>query len=469
MWVRRLHPEDRERVLRQFRDACATGGRFASEYRVLDHQGRVVWWRDEGRVLPGPDGKARFLRGFVLDVTEQRIAEESLRRLRLYDQLTGLPNRMMLLNRLGRALRRVGPHHAAAVAPDPGARPLQGHQQHAGPPQRRHDRARPRGAARATRWATPTASRACAATSSACCCRTPTAPSRARSATASWARSRSRSWCSGCRSRSRPASGSRSRPTTRPRPRGCCGEPTRPCRRRASSAAGRVVAVLARARAARSRAARAARRAAPRAGGQRARGALPAQGRPQDAERRRRRGAAALAALEARLRVARRVRAARGDDRAHPPADALGARPRDRRCALLGARRHGSCPSRSTSPRAACTTAASSTTSRRRCSTHDLRGDRLQIEITESAVMNDTGRARPRCSRASRAAASRCRSTTSAPGYTSLGLPARAARPRAQDRQVVRDRDGRRGRARRTGPRTRRSCARRPTWPTTWA
>jgi diguanylate cyclase (GGDEF)-like protein/PAS domain S-box-containing protein len=104
MWVRRLHPEDRERVLRQFRDACATGGRFASEYRVLDHQGRVVWWRDEGRVLPGPDGKARFLRGFVLDVTEQRIAEESLRRLRLYDQLTGLPNRMMLLNRLGRAL-----------------------------------------------------------------------------------------------------------------------------------------------------------------------------------------------------------------------------------------------------------------------------------------------------------------------------------------------------------------------------
>jgi diguanylate cyclase (GGDEF)-like protein/PAS domain S-box-containing protein len=104
MWVRRLHPEDRERVLRQFRDACTTGGRFASEYRILDYQGRVVWWRDEGRVLPGPDGKARFLRGFVLDVTEQRIAEESLRRLRLYDQLTGLPNRMMLLNRLGRAL-----------------------------------------------------------------------------------------------------------------------------------------------------------------------------------------------------------------------------------------------------------------------------------------------------------------------------------------------------------------------------
>jgi diguanylate cyclase (GGDEF)-like protein/PAS domain S-box-containing protein len=104
MWVRRLHPEDRERVLRQFRDACSAGGRFASEYRILDSEGRVVWWRDEGRVLPDPDGKARFVRGFVLDVTEQRLAEESLRKMRFFDQLTGLPNRAHLQNRLGRAL-----------------------------------------------------------------------------------------------------------------------------------------------------------------------------------------------------------------------------------------------------------------------------------------------------------------------------------------------------------------------------
>jgi diguanylate cyclase (GGDEF)-like protein/PAS domain S-box-containing protein len=104
MWVRRLHPEDRDVVLSQFRDACASGGRFAAEYRLLDRDGRVVWWRDEGRVLPGPDGAARFVRGFVLDVTEQKLAEESLRRLRFYDQVTGLPNRVLLLRRLGRAL-----------------------------------------------------------------------------------------------------------------------------------------------------------------------------------------------------------------------------------------------------------------------------------------------------------------------------------------------------------------------------
>ena len=67
-------------------------------------RGYAVWWRDEGRVLPGPDGKARFVRGFVLDITDQKLAEESLRRLRYYDPLTGLPNRVLLQRRLAQAL-----------------------------------------------------------------------------------------------------------------------------------------------------------------------------------------------------------------------------------------------------------------------------------------------------------------------------------------------------------------------------
>jgi len=104
MWVRRLHPQDRERVLNQFHQACESTGRFASEYRIHDREGRLVWWRDEGKVIPGPDGRARFLRGFVLDVTEQKLAEESLRRLRYFDAVTGLPNRIHMYKELGRRL-----------------------------------------------------------------------------------------------------------------------------------------------------------------------------------------------------------------------------------------------------------------------------------------------------------------------------------------------------------------------------
>jgi diguanylate cyclase (GGDEF)-like protein/PAS domain S-box-containing protein len=104
LWARQLHPEDRERVLLTFREACAAGTRFACEYRLVDRGGRVLWWRDEGRVVAAPDGKARFVRGFVLDVTAQKLAEQAARRLRFYDQGTGLPNRVLLLRRLGKAL-----------------------------------------------------------------------------------------------------------------------------------------------------------------------------------------------------------------------------------------------------------------------------------------------------------------------------------------------------------------------------
>jgi diguanylate cyclase (GGDEF)-like protein len=64
----------------------------------------VVWWQDEGRVMPGPEGRARFVRGFVLDVTEQKLAKDKLRRMRYFDELTDLPNRLHLQRRLGREL-----------------------------------------------------------------------------------------------------------------------------------------------------------------------------------------------------------------------------------------------------------------------------------------------------------------------------------------------------------------------------
>jgi diguanylate cyclase (GGDEF)-like protein/PAS domain S-box-containing protein len=106
MWADRLHPEDREKVLRRYREACRSSSRFACEYRIMDREGGTLWWRDEGRVMPGPDGSARFVRGFVLDVTEQKLAEEALRRMRFFDQLTGLPNRALMQLRLGTALAK---------------------------------------------------------------------------------------------------------------------------------------------------------------------------------------------------------------------------------------------------------------------------------------------------------------------------------------------------------------------------
>jgi PAS domain S-box-containing protein len=73
-----LHPGDRERVLAEHERAFATGEPLATEYRVVARDGRIVWFRDEGRVVIAPDG-GRKLHGFLLDVSEQRRAEDALR------------------------------------------------------------------------------------------------------------------------------------------------------------------------------------------------------------------------------------------------------------------------------------------------------------------------------------------------------------------------------------------------------
>ncbi len=103
-WARRIHPEDTERVLREFQRSCASDQTFLSEYRVHCRDDHVAWWHDQGRVVRDAEGRAKFVRGFVQDVTEQKLAAETIRRMRFYDLLTGLPNQLLLHDRLGQAL-----------------------------------------------------------------------------------------------------------------------------------------------------------------------------------------------------------------------------------------------------------------------------------------------------------------------------------------------------------------------------
>jgi diguanylate cyclase (GGDEF)-like protein/PAS domain S-box-containing protein len=103
-WVRGIHPEDRERVLAELARSREKGESFSCEYRTVTREGRVTWWRDDGRFLSDGDGRAQFLRGLVMDVTERKQADETIRRLMYYDALTGLPNRALLLERLQQEL-----------------------------------------------------------------------------------------------------------------------------------------------------------------------------------------------------------------------------------------------------------------------------------------------------------------------------------------------------------------------------
>ncbi len=86
LWVKILHPEDRDRVLEESRRSDETG-EFRTEYRMIAKDGRVVWVRDEGVLLRDDAGRPLGWQGVLTDVTERRWAEDALRRLMLQNKL----------------------------------------------------------------------------------------------------------------------------------------------------------------------------------------------------------------------------------------------------------------------------------------------------------------------------------------------------------------------------------------------
>ncbi len=79
LWVRSLHPEDRDRVLEEARRCNVSGAPFRAEYRLITKDGRVVWVRDEAVLLRDEAGLPTAWQGVLVDITDRRRADEALR------------------------------------------------------------------------------------------------------------------------------------------------------------------------------------------------------------------------------------------------------------------------------------------------------------------------------------------------------------------------------------------------------
>jgi diguanylate cyclase (GGDEF)-like protein/PAS domain S-box-containing protein len=100
-WLDVLHQLDRDRfratldsVLEQRR------GRVAQDFRMRTADGHYLWFSLRARPVVGSDGEVVRLVGTLTDVTESKTAEERLLHDAVHDNLTGLPNRELFIDRL---------------------------------------------------------------------------------------------------------------------------------------------------------------------------------------------------------------------------------------------------------------------------------------------------------------------------------------------------------------------------------
>jgi PAS domain S-box-containing protein len=80
VFLGKLHPEDRAATEAAMEQALLRGSRYEVEFRVMQTDGSCRWVRSHGRSHPGATSGAVRMPGVVVDITEQRRAEEAVRR-----------------------------------------------------------------------------------------------------------------------------------------------------------------------------------------------------------------------------------------------------------------------------------------------------------------------------------------------------------------------------------------------------
>ncbi len=79
MWVRVIHPDDRDWVFEQTTISTKTAKEVDYEYRIVCGDGTIRWVRDRGCQIRDTDGNVFCREGVMLDVTDRKLAEEALK------------------------------------------------------------------------------------------------------------------------------------------------------------------------------------------------------------------------------------------------------------------------------------------------------------------------------------------------------------------------------------------------------
>src|SRR4051812_29606564 len=116
-WLERVHPDDRP-AFTEALDAHLAGAaeHFEFEHRVRHRDGAYRWMLARGTAVRDSSGQPLRVVGSQTDVTDRKESERRLQHDAMHDALTGLPNRVLFLDRLDQAIRRAQRRHPEASA-----------------------------------------------------------------------------------------------------------------------------------------------------------------------------------------------------------------------------------------------------------------------------------------------------------------------------------------------------------------
>jgi diguanylate cyclase (GGDEF)-like protein/PAS domain S-box-containing protein len=77
-----------------------------AEYQAYRKDGSKIWLLENARVVRDSSGATLYYEGTLTDITDRKVAEERIHYLAFHDDLTGLANRTLLLDRLRKAIAR---------------------------------------------------------------------------------------------------------------------------------------------------------------------------------------------------------------------------------------------------------------------------------------------------------------------------------------------------------------------------
>ena len=106
-WFKLVHPDDQKLIQTNLVSHLkGLTPHFQCEYRIKHSNGTYLWVLSRGLAVQDAKGTAYRMAGSQSDITARKLAEDRLAHDAVHDALTGLPNRVLFLDRLQNRLER---------------------------------------------------------------------------------------------------------------------------------------------------------------------------------------------------------------------------------------------------------------------------------------------------------------------------------------------------------------------------